>query len=125
MMKRIALPILSALAFALIYSCGAQITPTQSPTGVQQTLDNTAPANDAVSVAAASVPASDAPVLTEVQYRGKDLYDMHCGQCHKLYDPKAFTQEQWDPILVRMQKQANLADGQMADIRAYIAVYAE
>lgn len=124
-MKRIALPILSALAFALIYSCGAQITPSQSPTGVQQTLDNSAPANDAMTVAAANVPASDSPVLNEVQYRGKDLYDMHCGQCHKLYDPKTFTQEQWDPILIRMQKQAHLPDEQMADIRAYVGVYAE
>jgi len=57
-----------------------------------------------------------APELAE----GKNLYENSCARCHKLYDAKKFTQEEWKPILTRMQKKAKLDDTQMASISNYI-----
>jgi cytochrome c5 len=51
---------------------------------------------------------------------GKNLYENSCARCHKLYDPKKYTQEEWKPILVRMQKKANVDDVNMASITNYI-----
>ena len=66
--------------------------------------------------AVASAPAALTPELAE----GKNLYDNNCAKCHKLYEPKKFTQEEWAPILVKMQKKAHLDDTQMASITNYI-----
>jgi cytochrome c5 len=58
--------------------------------------------------------------LTPELAAGKTMYDNNCAKCHKLYEPKKFTQEEWAPILVRMQKKAHLDDSQMASITSYI-----
>ncbi|MDX6181953.1 cytochrome c [Flavobacterium sp. Fl-77] len=58
--------------------------------------------------------------LTPELVVGQNLYDNNCAKCHKLYEPKKFSQEQWKPILVRMQKKAHLDDTQMASISNYI-----
>lgn len=51
---------------------------------------------------------------------GKQLYDNNCAKCHKWYEPKQFSKEEWKPILVRMQKKAKLDDANMALITSYI-----
>jgi cytochrome c5 len=51
---------------------------------------------------------------------GKGMYENNCAKCHKLYSTTAFTQEEWRPILVRMQRKAHLDDAQMAQITTYI-----
>ena len=56
------------------------------------------------------------PEVTE----GKNLFENSCAGCHKLYEPKKFSQEEWKPILVRMQKKAHLDDTQIASISNYI-----
>jgi cytochrome c5 len=69
-----------------------------------------------------------APVTTEVikveltpeLAAGKMLYDNNCAKCHKLYSPTKFSEQDWKPILVRMQKKARLDDAQMAGISSYI-----
>ncbi|MBS7230864.1 cytochrome c [Flavobacterium psychroterrae] len=58
--------------------------------------------------------------LTPELAEGKNLYENSCARCHKLYDAKKFTQEEWKPILARMQKKAKLDDTQMASISNYI-----
>lgn len=58
--------------------------------------------------------------LTPELAEGKNLYDNSCAKCHKLYEPKKFTQEEWKPILTRMQKKAHLDNVQMASIANYI-----
>lgn len=60
------------------------------------------------------------PTLTPELEEGKGLYENSCARCHKLYEPKKFTQEEWQPILVRMQKKAKLDDVKMASITNYI-----
>jgi cytochrome c5 len=58
--------------------------------------------------------------LTPELAEGKNLYENSCARCHKLFEPKKFTQEDWKPILVKMQKKAHLDDTQMASISNYI-----
>ncbi|PIF33416.1 diheme cytochrome c [Flavobacterium sp. 9] len=76
-----------------------------------------APATPATpAVTEAAKPTTLTPELAE----GKNLYENSCARCHKLYDPKKFSQEDWKPILVRMQKKAKLDDTQMTSISNYI-----
>ena len=58
--------------------------------------------------------------LTPELAAGKSLYENSCARCHKLYEPTKFTKEEWQPILVRMQKKAKLDDTNMASITNYI-----
>lgn len=78
----------------------------------------------AAPVAVATTPAATevakATELSPALAEGKNLYENSCARCHKLYDPKKFSQEDWKPILVRMQKKAKLDDTQMASISNYI-----
>ncbi|KAF2512721.1 cytochrome c [Flavobacterium zhairuonense] len=68
--------------------------------------------------------AADAPAtpkeLTPELAAGKSLYENNCAKCHKLFEPTKFTKEEWQPILVRMQKKAKLDDTNMASITNYI-----
>ncbi|MEN2413027.1 cytochrome c [Flavobacterium mesophilum] len=58
--------------------------------------------------------------LTPELAAGKSLYENNCAKCHKLFEPTKFTKEEWQPILVRMQKKAKLDDTNMASITNYI-----
>lgn len=53
---------------------------------------------------------------------GKNLYDNNCGACHKLYKPTDYTAEQWKPIVLRMQKKAELDDAQGLKIYNYLTM---
>lgn len=76
-----------------------------------------APATPATPTVTEAAKATElAPELAE----GKNLYENSCARCHKLFEPKKFTQEEWKPILVKMQKKAKLDDTQMASISNYI-----
>ncbi len=61
-----------------------------------------------------------AVALTPELEAGKSLYDNNCAKCHKLFEPKKFTKEEWTPILVRMGKKAKLDETQVASISNYI-----
>ena len=93
-------------AFLLLISCGTKKTVSTA------TEAQTAP------VITETVKATEAK--PEELAEGKSLYENSCARCHKLYEPKKFTQEEWKPILVRMQKKAKLDDVNMASITNYI-----
>ena len=67
-----------------------------------------------------SAETAKAVALTPELAEGQNLYSNNCAKCHKLFEPKKFTQEEWQPILVKMQKKAKLDDVQMASITNYI-----
>ncbi|MET3026669.1 cytochrome c [Flavobacterium sp. UW10123] len=71
-------------------------------------------------VAATTAEAPKTVALTPELEAGKNLYDNNCAKCHKLFEPKKFTKEEWTPILVRMGKKAKLDETQMASITNYI-----
>ena len=51
-----------------------------------------------------------ATVMTPEIAEGKSLYENNCANCHKLYNTKDFSSEEWKPIVARMQKKADLDD---------------
>lgn len=95
--------IVSAVLAALILSCASKKT--------VETI--TSPPN---------VPAIVTNEVVGVAFplNGKGLYENNCGKCHGLHNPKDFSAEQWQPILVKMQNYAHLDDAQMAGISDYI-----
>lgn len=59
-------------------------------------------------------------VLSPELAEGKNLYENNCAKCHKLYNPKDFTLVEWTPILISMQKKANISDAEREKIFNYI-----
>jgi cytochrome c5 len=66
--------------------------------------------------------ATVATVMTPELAEGKSLYDNNCAKCHKLYDAKDFSSEEWKPIVARMQKKAHLDDLQGQKIYNYLTM---
>ena len=88
-----------AITGVLIYSCSPKVVP--APTEAKPTV-----------VAALS------PELAE----GKNLYENNCAKCHKLYDRKDFSAEEWTPIVIRMQKNAKIQDAEREKIYNYLTI---
>ena len=82
----------------LIYSCSPKIVPPPPP----------------------PVAVKSDKIFGSLAEEGKYLYENNCAKCHKLYDPKSFSSEDWKPILVRMQKKAKISDDQREKIYNYI-----
>ena len=58
----------------------------------------------------------------EVVAEGKSLYENNCAKCHKLYDTKDFSAEEWKPIVKEMQRKAHLNDLQGEKIYNYVSM---
>ncbi|RZJ52853.1 MAG: cytochrome c [Flavobacterium sp.] len=67
-----------------------------------------------------TTPVAPAAALSLELAEGQNLYNNNCANCHKLFEPKKFTKEEWGPILVSMGKKAHLDNTQMASITNYI-----
>ncbi|WP_293890929.1 cytochrome c [Flavobacterium sp.] len=63
-----------------------------------------------------------ATVMTPELAEGQNLYENNCAKCHKLYDSKDFSTEEWKPIVARMQKKAHLDDMQGQKIYNYLTM---
>lgn len=63
-----------------------------------------------------------ATVLTPELAEGKSLFENNCGKCHSLYKATDFNAEQWKPIVLDMQKKANLDDSQGQKIYNYLTM---
>jgi cytochrome c5 len=62
----------------------------------------------------------DAKLNPVARVSGKNLYESNCAKCHTLHNPTEFTQQRWNPILLKMQRKAKLDDNQMIAIKDYI-----
>lgn len=51
---------------------------------------------------------------------GKVAYENNCAKCHRLFEAKEFSKNDWAPILVRMQKKSHLENAEIAQISNYI-----
>ena len=96
--------ILTLMTAVLLIACGTQKSAVAS---APQTIDPSKETKPPVT-------------LSLEQVEGKKLYENNCVKCHKLYEPEKFSQEEWQPILVRMQKKAKLDDANMVLITSYI-----
>lgn len=65
-------------------------------------------------------PVEVAATPTEAHAKGQSLYDNNCAKCHKLFAATDFSQQEWKPILARMQKKARLDDAEMGLITNYL-----
>lgn len=63
---------------------------------------------------------ADVAVLPELA-EGKSLYENNCAKCHKLFNPKDFSAEEWKPIVLKMQKKAKIDDATREKIYAYLS----
>lgn len=96
-----------AVVAVIIYSCASKST---APTVAVKSPEST-------------VSATPAPtVMTAELAEGKSLYDNNCAKCHRLYDAKDFSAEDWKPIVSRMQKKAHLDDLQGQKIYNYLTM---
>ena len=108
--------LLVAVLGIVLYSCAPKIIPTEQPEKV------------VVKEAEVVVVTEEAPqevayvMLTPEIEEGKDLYENNCAKCHKLYNPKDFTAEQWTPILIDMQKNTDLSDEQRIKVYNYVTM---
>lgn len=76
----------------------------------------------AVTPAPATAPAPASMVMTAELAEGKSLYDNNCAKCHRLYDARDFSADEWKPIVARMQKKAHLDDMQGEKIYKYLTM---
>lgn len=75
-----------------------------------------------VKKAAPTVSSIEATVLSPELAEGKSLYENNCAKCHRLYDTKEFSVEEWKPIVARMQRKAHLEDLQAELIYNYVVM---
>jgi cytochrome c5 len=102
-----------AVLTVILYSCASK---SSAPTAAK-------PAEPAPAVAAAPTSTlTVATVMTPELAEGKELYDNNCAKCHKLYDARDFSAEEWKPIVIRMQKKAHLDDMQGQKIYNFLAM---
>ena len=66
--------------------------------------------------------ATVATVMTPELAEGKSLFENNCAKCHRLYEGKEFSAEEWKPIVARMQKKAHLEDFQGQKIYNYVTM---
>lgn len=90
---------LIGLFVMLIYSCSPKIVPPPPPPTIEAKAEK---------------------VFGSLAEEGKYLYENNCAKCHKLYDSKSYSPEDWKQILVRMQKKAKISDEQRDKIYNYI-----
>jgi len=58
--------------------------------------------------------------LTPELAEGKSMYENNCAKCHNLKNPNEYTAEEWQPIMIRMQKKAKITDVEREKIYKYV-----
>lgn len=113
------------LVFAIItifFSCASkQVTPPPviAPSPEELKVTQTAPVTTPkpVEIVAAPVgPSTETVTIAE----GKMLYENNCAKCHRLFGPKEFTNDQWKPLVLSMQKNTPLKDFEIAKVLTYV-----
>jgi hypothetical protein len=60
--------------------------------------------------------------LTPIELRdARKLYIAKCTRCHKLYDPKKYSDQKWSTWMEKMNKKAKLKPDQAALLSQYLA----
>lgn len=60
--------------------------------------------------------------LAELQ-QGHDIFQNHCGKCHKLPKPEKHTKDAWQKILVKMAPKAKINPEQSDLVYKYVVNY--
>ncbi len=60
-----------------------------------------------------------------IENKGQSLFEKHCGSCHDLPSPSAYTREEWLPIVQDMRFKAKLSVDEGNLIYDYVASLAK
>ena len=77
-----------------------------------------APSLVGAAVGCATPPRDSAP--TRRGSPGAALYHLQCGQCHDLYPPHAYSDQQWPGVIAKMQIEADLSDDEASAILEWL-----
>ena len=103
--------LIAALVAILIYSCSPKIAPQVTEEKEVAEIKEVTRVTEVVGVIG---------MLTPEMYEGKNMYENNCASCHKLYATKAFSADEWKPILNNMQKNTKLQDAEIEKIYKYL-----
>ena len=101
-MKKILSVSILAIFVLLLDSCSHKSTPTKT------TVETKAPSTD-----------NNNKVTLNTNY-GKEIYESKCGSCHDLKKPNEYTFIEWNPIMNRMAKKADLDYLQKQNVLGYL-----
>ena len=90
--------IFSVLMFG---GCSTKITPTKTTVETKENSDK------------------NYTVVLNSRY-GKEIYESKCGSCHNLKKPSEYTFTEWNPIMNRMAKKADLDYLQKQNVLGYL-----
>ncbi len=51
----------------------------------------------------------------------RKIYLTKCAKCHKLYNPKEYSDTEWDEWMLKMKKKSKLKEDQFELLKSYIA----
>lgn len=60
--------------------------------------------------------------MADMISKGESIFQNKCGNCHDLPKVKDHTPENWKPILLRMQKAAEISDNEREYVYNYIVM---
>jgi len=101
-MKRILSVSALSLFILLLDSCSPKVTPTKTTVETKETT-----------------PDKNYTVVLNSRY-GKETFEAKCGSCHNLNKPSDYTFKEWNPILDRMAKKADLDYLQKQNVLGYL-----
>jgi hypothetical protein len=55
--------------------------------------------------------------------RGRNLYIDNCSNCHNLYRPQEYTQDEWLDVFPKMKRKAKISSHQAELIQDYLFVH--
>jgi cytochrome c5 len=101
-MKKILPVSVLAICVMFLYACSPKTAP------IKTTVETKAPTTD-----------KNYTVTLNSNY-GKEIYESKCGSCHDLNKPSDYTFKDWNPIMDRMAKKANLDYLQKQNVLGYL-----
>ena len=97
--------ILPALVIFILVSCKSKKVVTENKTAIETTTTVSGEISMADRIA-----------------QGESIFQNKCGNCHDLPKVKDHTPENWKPILLRMQKAADITDKEREYVYNYIVM---
>ena len=67
----------------------------------------------------------DPGITTEQLAEGKNLYELNCVRCHKLYAPEKFTVARWNRIIPEMSQKAKIDADTEEKITKYLHTFSK
>lgn len=100
-MKKILSASLFSICVLVLGSCSHKTTPTKTTVETKENSDK------------------NYTVVLNSSY-GKEIYESKCGSCHDLNKPSDYTFKEWNPIMNKMAKKADLDYMQKQNVLGYL-----